>query len=100
MSAHDQRLRERLPNRRAHELLEVEHRGFKLIVGVSRYADGRLGELFIDTHKGGTAIDTLLKDSAVLLSVALQYGADATAIRAALAPNGPIAAVLDCLGDE
>jgi hypothetical protein len=60
-----------------------------------------LGEVFIDTHKGGTAIDTILRDSAILLSFALQAGIDATTIRAGLAPNGPIAAVLDLLlGDQ
>jgi hypothetical protein len=34
------------------------------------------------------------KDSAILLSVALQYGADPVALRSALSPTGPLAAVL------
>jgi hypothetical protein len=73
----------------------VDHGGFQLIVGVGRYGDGRIGELFIDTHKAGTAIDTILRDSAILVSFALQAGIDATTIRAALAPTGPLAAILD-----
>jgi hypothetical protein len=93
-------MRQRLPNRRLHQITVVEHGGFKLIVGVGRYSDGRLGELFIDTHKGGTAIDTILRDSAILVSLALQAGIDAGAIRASMAPNGPIAAILDHLGHE
>jgi hypothetical protein len=73
----------------------VDHGGFKLIVGVGRYGDGRIGELFIDTHKAGTAIDTILRDSAILVSFALQAGIDTTTIRAALAPTGPLAAIRD-----
>jgi hypothetical protein len=88
-------MRERLPDRRRHDVAEVEHGGFKLIIGVGRYADGRLGEVFVSTHKGGTAIDTILRDSAILLSFALQAGVDVATIRAAMAPSGPIAAVLD-----
>jgi ribonucleoside-diphosphate reductase alpha chain len=82
--------RERLPGRHRHDVAEIEHGGFKLIVGVGRYSDGRLGELFIDTHKGGTAIDTILRDSAILLSFALQAGIDATTPSArAWHPMGP-----------
>jgi hypothetical protein len=88
-------MRERLPDRRRHDVAEVEHGGFKLTIGAGRYADGPLGEVFVSTHKGGTAIDTILKDSAILLSFALQSGGDVATIRAAMAPSGPIAAVLD-----
>jgi hypothetical protein len=66
----------RLPNRRKHTVAEIEHGGFRLTVGVGRYSNGQLGEVFIDTNKGNTTIDTILKDSAVLLSLALQFGAD------------------------
>ena len=90
-------MRQRLPNRRLHQITVIEHAGHKLVVGVGRYGDGRLGELFIDTHKGGTALDTLLRDSAILTSLPLQAGIDVATIRAGLAPNGPIAAVLDRL---
>ena len=90
-------MRARLANRRAHRITVVEHGGFKLIVGIGRYADGRLGEVFVDVDKSGTALSTLIKDSAILLSLALQHGADATTIRAGLAPNGPLAAVLDVI---
>jgi len=92
--------RERLPDRRPHQVVEIEHNGFRLTVGVGRFEDGRLGEVFLDTHKGGTAIDTILKDSAILLSFALQYGADAAAIRQALSRTGPIGALLDKIGGD
>jgi ribonucleoside-diphosphate reductase alpha chain len=92
--------RTRLPNRRSHQVAVVNHNGFKLIVGIGRFDDGRIGELFIDTCKGGTALDTILRDSAILTSLALQAGIGVNTIRAAVANNGPVAAVLDHLGDE
>jgi ribonucleoside-diphosphate reductase alpha chain len=91
--------RTRLPNRRPHQIAVVEHNGFKLIVGIGRFDDGRVGELFIDTCKGGTALDTILRDSAILTSLALQAGIAASTIRAAVTNNGPIAAVLDRIGE-
>ena len=87
--------RTRLPNRRSHQIAVVEHNGFKLIVGIGRFDDGRVGELFIDTCKGGTALDTILRDSAILTSLALQAGIGVGTIRAAVANNGPVAAALD-----
>jgi hypothetical protein len=89
--------RRRLPDRRAHELVAVEHSGFRLAVGVGRFPDRGLAEVFINTNKPNTAIDTLLQDAAIILSFALQYGADAAAIRRALAPTGPLAAALDAI---
>jgi hypothetical protein len=87
--------RQRLPDRRPCGVIEIEHSGFRLTVGFSRYRSGVLGEIFIDTHKGGTAIDAMLRDSAIMVSFALQSGIDVRTIRQALAPNGAIAAVLD-----
>jgi hypothetical protein len=92
--------RERLPNRRSHQVAQVEHGGFKLTVGIGRYSDNRPGEVFIDTRKCGTAIDTLLRDAAILVSFALQAGVDVATIRAAMAPSGALAAVLDVVGDQ
>jgi hypothetical protein len=93
--------RKRLPHRREHELVAVEHGGFRLIVGVGRFpTDRRIAEVFINTNKPNTAIDTLLQDAAIVLSFALQHGADAAAIRRALSPAGPLAAVLDAIGER
>jgi hypothetical protein len=77
------------PPEAVHALLQVE----SFTSPIWECAAGR-------AHKPGTALSTLIKDSAILLSLALQHGADATTIRAALAPTGPIAAVLDYLGDD
>jgi hypothetical protein len=99
MTAH----RERLSNRRAHELLDLEHGGFKFTVGIGRFADGRLGEIFINSPKIGTAIDVTARDSAIVASIALQHGATVDELRHALSCNrdgsagGPLAAALDLI---
>ena len=71
----------------------------KFTVSVSYYDDGRIGEVFIDNHKQGSAIGTLVRDSAILISFALQYGADIDAIRRALSQDGPIGLAIDAIAE-
>ena len=96
-------IRERLPNRRASELFSFTAMDMKFTVSISRYPDGRISELFADNHKQGTAIGTLVRDSAIILSFALQHGADIDQIRKALCRDGrdralgPLGAALDLI---
>jgi hypothetical protein len=46
--------RERLRNRRLPEVLEFQAMGMRLTGSVSRYPDGRPGEIFIDNHNAGS----------------------------------------------
>jgi hypothetical protein len=93
----------RLANRRAHEVVAFEHGAMKFTAGVGRFPDGKLAELFVTTSKLGTGVDVVLRDSAILLSFALQFGADVETIRRALVRNGdgsasgPIGALLDMI---
>lgn len=48
--------RERLKNRRSHEVFAVEHGTMKFTAGMGRFPDGRLAELFITTNKLGTGV--------------------------------------------
>ena len=73
--------RERLPNRRAHTLLNIEAGGFRYVAGVGHYDDGRLAEIFLNAEKGGAAIDDAARDSAVVASIALQHGVDPEMLR-------------------
>jgi hypothetical protein len=66
--------RRRLPNRRAHELLSFEHGGIHYIAGVGRFENGDLAEIFLNTGRHGTTIDTNARDAAVAASLLLQYG--------------------------
>lgn len=98
-------MRDRLPERRAHELLAMSFRGRDYTVGIGRFRDGRLAEVFIDTAKAGTDAADDARDAAITLSFALQNGADAESIRSAVTrdasgrPAGIIGAVLDLLAE-
>jgi hypothetical protein len=95
--------RTRLPNRRAHELIEFEHAGFRYVAGLGRFADGRVAEIFLNAAKGGTPLDVTARDAAIVASIALQHGAPAEALQHALTRNGdgtasgPLGALLDLL---
>ena len=70
--------RERLPNRRAHTLLNIEAGGFRYVAGVGHYDDGRLAEIFLNAEKGGSPLDDAARDSAVVASIARRRPRHAT----------------------
>ena len=96
--------RERLPNRRSHELLDFEHAGIRYTAGIGRFPDGRIAELFLNTAKHGTSLDVNARDAAVAASLLLQHGCPVETLRRALTSNGdgsasgPLARVLDIVG--
>jgi hypothetical protein len=96
--------RERLPNRRRNESFNFELDGLRFTATVGRFPnDGRIGELFLVNNKSGNQSDTNARDAAIILSFALQHGADVDAIRKALCRDsagralGPVGAALDVL---
>lgn len=97
------RQRLRLPNRRPSETFEVEACGLRYTATVSRFADGRVGELFLSNHKSNSAADTNARDAAIAFSFAVQHGADPEAIRKALSrdsqgrASGPLGVALDAI---
>jgi hypothetical protein len=98
--------RQRLPNRRASENFTFELNGLRFTATVSRLPDGRIAELFLNNHKAGNQVDTNARDAAILLSFALQHGADIESIRKALCRDsrgralGPVSAALDLLANQ
>jgi AcrR family transcriptional regulator len=98
--------RHRLPNRRAHEILEFEFRGLAYTAGVGRYQNGELAEVFLECSKAQSQLAADARDAAVCLSIALQHGVAAEAIRTAVTrdsqgePSGIVGAVLDLLQGE
>src|ERR1700722_13124107 len=87
--------RERLPNRRVSELVDFEHAERRWTLTVGRFADGRVGEVFLDTPKA-SAIGEIAADAAITASVAFQHGAPLETVRHALADRraGPLGAAL------
>lgn len=99
-------MRATLPNRRFHETLRFTHWGLKYVVGLGRTHPGApVAEVFINCGKTGEQAETLARDSAVLLSIALQHGVPLATIRHAItrnvdgSPSGPVGALVDIMGD-
>jgi hypothetical protein len=97
---------ETLANRRASENFTFELDGLRFTATVSRFADGRIAELFLNNHKAGNQSDTNARDAAIIFSFALQHGADLNEIRKALCRDaqghalGPIGAALDIIARQ
>jgi hypothetical protein len=98
--------RERLPNRRASITFDFEVAGLHYIATVSRFRDGRIGELLLNNHKTNSSADTNARDAAFVFSIAVQHGADPEVIRRALCRNadgsasGPLAMALDLIAND
>jgi hypothetical protein len=95
--------RERLPNRRLCESFGFACNGLQYTASFSRFVDNRLAEIFISNAKAGSHSDAAAKDSAVVCSMALQYGAPLDVIRKGLLrdpqgrPSSPLGCALDLI---
>jgi hypothetical protein len=98
--------RERLPNRRVGETFDLEVAGLRYTATVGRFADGRLGEIFLQNHKPGSQSDSNARDAAVAASLALQFGCPVEVLRRALLrdshgrPSTPLGGALDRLAGD
>ena len=98
--------RKRLPNRRSSETLSFCCGNFNYVATVSFLPDGSLAEVFLNNDKAGSDSDSAAKDSAVVASIALQYGVPLDTIRRALLrdPQGvaasPLGVVLDLCSQQ
>ena len=63
--------RERLPDRRPAETFDLVAGNIKYICTVGRFADGRIGELFLGNHRSNSAADTSARDAAITFSIAV-----------------------------
>jgi ribonucleoside-diphosphate reductase alpha chain len=68
------REREKLPSKRLGYTQKAVVGGHKIYLRTGDYADGRLGEIFIDMHKEGAAFRAALNAYAIAISLGLQYG--------------------------
>ena len=81
--------RKRLPNRRACMSCSFEYEGHVYRATAGRFADGRLGELFLNTGKLGSPMQANADNAAILASLLLQHGVSPEVIRHSV--TGPIA---------
>jgi hypothetical protein len=107
--------REHLPNRRISCNFTTSFAGEKYDVTVGFYPDGRIGETFVNRIRDkaaarlGEQLDGICRDSAILLSFALQYGAPLNAISRAVTRNddnepstivGALVELMEKLGEQ
>ncbi len=66
--------RRRLPNRRGGYTQKAQVGNHKVYLRTGEYEDGSLGEIFIDMHREGASLRSLLNCFAIAVSIGLQYG--------------------------
>ena len=100
--------RHRLANRRAHEVIAIEHDGQRYKVGFGREvlcdefgALGPVAEVFLNAQKVNSPADALASDGAILMSMLLQYGCPAIEIARSMKrnPNGSPASLFGHAAD-
>ncbi len=98
--------RERLPDRRPAETVTIEHGNALFDVTLGFFPDDRVGEAFAAGAKSGSALDGLLDDSAILISLLLQNGIEPAALAKTMgrlgdgtAPASVIGAICDLLAE-
>ena len=96
--------RERLPNRRRHEVSEFTHGRVRFALGVGFFANGQPAETFITAPQIiGSETEAIARDGAIIISLALQHGCDLATIKHALTrdsdgrPATVLSAAIDAL---
>lgn len=90
--------RKRLKDRRAHEVYRFECQGQTYLGGIGRFSDGTIAEIFLNAAKAGSTIEAMAADSAIVASLALQFGCPLDTLLHAIERSsdsaGPLAALL------
>ena len=80
--------RERLPDRRPNETIELEFEGTSYAVTIGYFPDGRVGEVFTHGAKVGSTMDATLDDASVAISLLLQFGVEPGQLAASMGRGG------------
>jgi hypothetical protein len=99
--------RTKLPDRRPNETVELMFNDTRYAATVGYYPDtGRVGEVFTHGAKVGSAMDAILDDACVALSMLLQHGTEPGGLASSMgrlgdgrAPASIIGALADLLVD-
>lgn len=99
--------RQRLPDRRQAETVNIKVAGNGYQLGVGYFPDGRIGELFVTGPKLGSDMHGLLADLGVVISRLFQHGDTPLSLAAGMArlgdgttPASVVGAVIDALVSE
>ena len=63
-----------MPDRRKGYIQKATVGDHKIYLHTGEYDDGKIGEIFIDTHKEGELVKALTNNFAIAISLGLQYG--------------------------
>lgn len=95
----------RLPNRRASVGSNFEVGGLGYTCTFSKFADGRVGALFVSNHKRNSSAYVNARDAATAASLVLQFGCPLEIIRDAVLrdsqgyASSPLGAALDPIAE-
>ena len=91
-----------LPQRRHAETFTVVHRDQTFVVTIGYFPDGTAGEVFVDVAKSGNDLAHIARDAAIVVSIALQFGANAEILQHAVTRNnrGEAASILGAVIDS
>ena len=94
--------RRRLNDRRDSAVIEFDLGNVHYRAQFSRFPDGRLGELFLDGSRLGSAARIAARDGAVAASLAIQFGCPVETLQRALLRDhdgaaGPVGRALDII---
>lgn len=95
--------RRRLPTRRRAETTAFERGGTQCRMTIGYWADGSVGEIFLNAAHANSTLDVLMSDAAIIASIALQFGVPLDTLKHALKRDGqgaaasPIGAALDLI---
>jgi len=99
--------RRRLPNRRSSWTFGFSSNNLSYTATISYFANGvGLAEVFLGNSKSGSHSDAAAKDSAIVCSIALQFGVPLETIRKALLrdsqnrPSSPLGVLLDMIAEQ
>jgi hypothetical protein len=98
--------RERLRNRRRSETFTLELHGLRYLASFSRFDDGRVAEIFLQSQKPASQSDANARDSAIAASLALQFGCPLDVLRRALLRDAqgrastPLGRALDIIAEN
>ena len=102
--------RQRLPNRRRQQTVEMAYDNHDYAVSVGFNEAGIIREVFVAGQRQGSTLDAILDDAAIVVSHHLQRGGTAAQLRksmsrlgggigVATAPASPVGAVVDLVAE-
>jgi hypothetical protein len=99
--------RQRLPDRRPHELRNFEFGGIRYVAGIGHLRDGTIGEILLNpAGKVGTDLEAHARVAAITASLCSRHGCPLDALRKALTrtgnggPGSALSYILDRLAAE